>query len=312
MLRVLPVCLFLLLSAAAVLAAERREFTILHTNDLHGKMRPFRYTGTAAYAGEDKGGLARLATAIARERLATTHALAVIDCGDAFIRIPLLAYAGSRQVDVMGAMGYDLFCVGNEEFRLTLGTDTQARLLALMRRSRFPWLAANLTVGDTGVAVEGMHPFIVRNYDGVRVGFLGLTAPRAGAYRQTRGWRIDDPLSAARRWAPVARQECDILIAVTHLGLALDRKLAATVPGIDAIVGGDSHSFLQEPLLVQNPAGTDVPIVQAGEGGVVLGRCDLSFEHTDSWRLVKATEHLIPIDKEIPDDPVVQALLADK
>lgn len=309
----LILCLLLAATMTVAAAETAWRLTILHTNDLHGKLRPFTYTGNPAYAGEAKGGLARLATAIERERAAARHAVAVVDCGDAFVRLPLLPFPGDRQVDAMHRMGYDLFCVGNEELRLTLGIDTQARLLRLMRRSAFPWITANLTVGETGVPVEGMHPFVVRAYDHVRVGFLGLTAPRAGTYPQARGWTISDPLAAAKRWVPVARQECDILIAVTHLGVTLDTELAAQVAGIDAIIGGDSHDFLTEPRWVKNPQGVAVPIVQAGEGGVVLGRCELTFTRADDeWRLLGAVETLLPITANTPPHPTIHAIFPEE
>ena len=308
MLKSYATCLLILL-LAVTLRAETWQLTILHANDRHGVVLPFKYTGQKAYAREDVGGIARAATVIARLRKSIKHPLVVVDCGDAFTRVPLLHAPGKQVVDAMNLMGVDLFCVGNEEFKATFGADSQGIMLALLQRSRFPWLAANLTVGNTGQPVAGIHPYVVKTYGHVRVGFLGLTAPRAKDYRQTRGWTISDPIETARQWVPIVRKECDILIAVTHLGINLDQQLAAQVPGIAAIIGGDSHTFLAKPLLVKSPNGAIVPIVQAGEYGVVLGRCDLTFEHTDAWRLVKSAEQLIPIDKTIPDDSAVKALL---
>jgi len=115
---------------------------------------------------------------------------------------------------------------------------------------------------------------------------------------------------------PIARKECDILIAVTHIGVhpnggaSLDRSLAAIVPGIDAIIGGDSHTFLARPQVVDGPDGRKVPIFQAGEQGVVLGRADLTFEQTDAgWHLTAFDGKLIPVDKTVQDDPVIKQLL---
>lgn len=312
-----------LLVALAGWAGQSWQFTILHTNDLHGWMLPFDYTHDnaqflqfeftdPAYERRDAGGLARRATAIAQLRKETDHALALIDCGDIFTRGPWhkagLSF-GVPETEALNLMGYDMLCVGNNEFKATLGADSQAILLGLMRRSRFPWLAANLTVAETGVPVEGVHPYIVREYQGVRVAFLGLTAPRAKDYPQTAGWRIDDPIAAAKRWVPLARKECDVLIAVTHIGTDLDKQLAAAVPGIDAIIGGDSHTFIPTPLMIKNPAGMEVPIVQTGAYGIFLGKLDLTFEQGDVWRLVKTEGTLIPIDKSYADDPAIKNLL---
>jgi 2',3'-cyclic-nucleotide 2'-phosphodiesterase (5'-nucleotidase family) len=305
---------FLLLTIALCgWGAEPFRFTILHTNDLHGMMRPFDYTPMLSLlpGRKDAGGLARRAALIAEIRRTASDPVVLVDSGDVFTRGPWhTRHFGMPEVEAMNLMGYDMLCVGNNEFKATDGTDAQAKMLALLRRSRFPWLAANLTVGDTGVAVEGVHPFIVRTIGPVRVGFLGVTAPRAAEYPQVKGWTISDPIAAAKRWAPIARMECDILIAVTHIGVNLDEQLAKQVSGIDAIVGGDSHTTIARPLLVNNPEGRQVPIVQAGEHGVWLGRLDLIFtQEAGAWRLTAHEGKLLPINNTLPDDPAMLRLL---
>ncbi len=292
--------------------SEQWQCTILHTNDLHGMMRAYDYPGAflSQSARKNVGGLARRATAIAQIRKAAGHSVIVLDAGDVFTRGPWhTQYYGEPEIEALNLMAYDLLCVGNNEFKATHDVDAQEKMLALMRRSSFPWVAANLTVGDTGKPVEGIRPYVVKQYGAVRVGFLGLTAPRAAEYAQTKGWTITDPIAVAKEWTPRVRKECDILIALTHIGYSLDLRLAAEVPGIDAIVGGDSHTFLRTPTLVNNPAGVPVPIVQAGEQGIMLGQLVLTFEHNDAWRLTKAEGSLILLDHTFPDDPAVKALL---
>ncbi|MHB9132001.1 MAG: bifunctional metallophosphatase/5'-nucleotidase [Armatimonadota bacterium] len=306
------ITLTLFLLTIAGWAAETWQLTILHTNDLHGMMQPYNYPGQLlnVLPRKDTGGLARRATLVAQLRKEAKNPVVVIDGGDLFTRGPWhTKFYGEPEIEALNLIGYDMFCVGNNEFKAKAGVESQPILLGLMRRSRFPWLAANLTVGDTGVPVEGMHPYIVRTYGTVRVGFLGLTAPRSAEYAQVKGWAISDPIAAAKKWVPLARQECDILIAVTHIGVDLDKQLAAAVPGIDAIIGGDSHTYIRKPIMIKNPAGVQVPIVQAGEQGVAVGELDLTFEHTDAWRLTAADGKLIFLDKSYPEDPAVKALL---
>lgn len=310
----LAVVLLLLLSALPALAADTLSLTILHTNDLHGMVLPFAYANknvSPTFRHGQMGGLARRATLIARMRRTARNPVVVVDAGDIFTRGPWhTRFYGIPEVEAMNAMGYDAACVGNNELKATEDTRAQGYLLALVRRSKFPWLAANLTVGDTDVPVDGIHPFIVRRLVGVRVGFLGLTSARAAAYPSTKGWTISDPIQAAGRWVPIARRECDILIAVTHITFLLDMELARRVPGIDAIVGGDSHTFLWSPLMVRNPDGHLVPIVQAGEQGVTLGKLDLRFDRAGGWHLVSARGKLIPVDDSVPEDPAVHRLVA--
>lgn len=309
--RRIAIILTVLFMTLAAWAGRVVHLTILHTNDMHGMLLPHTYHGT------EQGGVARRAALIAQVRRETANPLVLVDAGDVFTRGPWhTKFFGVPEIEAMNAMGYDMLCIGNNEFKATEQIDAQDKMLALLRRSRFPWLAANLTVGDTGQPVPGVQPFIVRDFDGVRVGFIGMTAPRVQAYPQAAGWTISDPIAAAKQWVPRARQECDILIAVTHIGLQpaynlyLDRDLAVQVPGIDAIVGGDTHTFLEAPFIAETPDGRQVPIFQAGELGVVLGRADLTFTETATgWRLTAYTGKLIPIENTLPERPEIKQLL---
>ena len=306
----LVVCCML---ALAGWGEETWQLTIVHTNDVHDALLPFDYYGDAAQLQpprDNVGGFARRATAIAGIRRATAHPLVVVDCGDLFMRGPWsITGHGVPEIESMNLMGYDLFCIGNHDIRCSEGVEAQQLMLGLLQRSHFPWLAANLTVGNTGAPVPGVHPYIVRTFGNVRVGFLGLTTDCIRHCPQVQGWTIGDPLVAARYWAPIARQECDILIAVTHLGLDVDKRLAAEVPGIDAVIGGHSHNFLPTPMLVHAPDGHPVPIAQAGEQGVMLGQLDLTFTREHGWHLQTATGRLIVLDGTFTDDPAVKRLL---
>ncbi len=316
--------LFCFLLASTVYAGEEWRFTILHTNDLHGMMMPFDYPQGeegSVVLEKDVGGLARRATAIFKVKAETPGPLALVDVGDIFTRGPWHErFFGVPEIETMNMMQYDVMTVGNNEFKATGDVESQKIFLSLMRRSRFPWLAANLTVGDTKLPLEGIHPFVVRTYGSVRVGFIGLTAPRSAAYPQTKGWTISDPIEAAKTFVPAARKECDILIAVTHIGviadassaldIPTDNRLAAEVDGIDAIIGGDSHTFLEEPLAVRSPSGRTVPIVQAGEQGIRLGKLDLLFEKKEGrWILQNYKGELIPIDHSTPENLVIKTFL---
>jgi len=302
---------------AAIAQPSELTLTILHDNDLHGHILPFAYTETAVSKVEmpSVGGAARRATLIRRLRKDIKNPTLLLDSGDAFTRGPLTnAYEGIADIEAMNAVGYDVAAIGNNEFKALDGVDdknaagAQAALLQAVKRSRFPWVCAN-TVDEKGAFLEGVQPYVVRNIDGVRVGILGLTAPRSASYPQTKGWKISDPITVAKEWIPKARAHCDVLIALTHIGDDLDKKLAAQTSGLDAIVGGDSHTFLYKALEVANTDGVKVPIVQDGEFGVRLGRFDLHLlrDAQQHWHLGSYHYALLPVSKDIPEAEDVKA-----
>ena len=310
-----------LLSAALVgpATAATQGLTILHDNDLHGHLRSFCYIEAVRGPREhcNVGGAARRATLIRRLRARATGPLMVVDAGDTTTRGALATtYEGIDEIEAMNAIGYDMAAVGNNEFKLEDGADAQdaagaqEALERLVRRSRFPWLCANVTDAK-GALLPGVEPFIVRQVGLVRVAFLGLTAPRSRLYPQTKGLIITDPIEAAKVWIPRARAEADVVVAVTHLGVIDDQLLVEQTRGIDAVIGGDSHTFLYEPLRVKNLDGMIVPIVQDGAFGVRLGEFRLVFrgDAASGWRLDHFTDRLISIDESMTPDRQISDLV---
>ncbi len=296
------------------------RLTLLHTNDIHGHLLPFDYVEAGRSPNEQpqRGGAARRATLIRRLKKEIKNPVLVIDSGDLFTRGPLATtYLGQADVAAMNATGYDLFAVGNNEFKAKDGFDqndaagAQAALRKVIAASHFPWICANLT-DTSGTPIPGVLPYVVKTIGGVRVGFLGLTTPRSAAYPQTKGWSISDPVAAAQEWIPKARAHCDVLIGLTHLGTPADMLLAAQTSGLDAIVGGDSHTFLYQPLLLSNSKGDPVPVVQAGEFGVDLGRFDLRFARDSAgkpWHLAAYADKLLPVDAKLAEAPDIAAVI---
>ncbi len=283
--------------AAGATAAATQSLTILHDNDIHGHLRAFCYVEVAKGPEEhcDVGGAARRATLVRKLRAASRAPTLLIDSGDTTTRGPLATeYEGVDEIAAMNAIGYDLAAVGNNEFKLKDAADShdaagaQADLTRLVRQSRFPWICANATGAD-GSPLPGVKPFLVRRIGKLRVAFLGLTTQRSQGYPQTKGLKFSDPVDAAKLWVPKARAVADVVIVVSHVGVFDDRRVARGTRGIDAIVGGDSHTYLYQPAMEKNLDGADVPIVQDGEFGVRLGVFNLTFEgdRAHGWRLAQ-------------------------
>src|SRR5258706_5727112 len=310
---------FALAAAAGVALAATQDLVILHDNDIHGHLRAFCYVEVAKGPVEhcDVGGAARRATLIRTLKAGARASVLLIEGGDSSTRGSLATESeGLDEIESMNAIGYDMAAIGNNEFKLKDAADAadaagaQAALERLIRRSRFPWLCANATDAQ-GALLPGVQPFVVRQIGGLRIAFLGLTAPRSKSYPQTRGWVIGDPIAAAKVWIPRARAEADVVIAVTHLGVIDDQRLVRETRGIDALVGGDSHTFLYRPVEEKNLDGQVVPVVQDGEFGVNLGEYRLTFEGDakTGWRLARFADRLVPVDAKVRADPAIAALV---
>jgi 2',3'-cyclic-nucleotide 2'-phosphodiesterase (5'-nucleotidase family) len=221
--------------------------TLLHTNDLHNHF-------TTLQAAR----LARLRNALGSSGL-------LLDAGDA-ISAGNLTYnpAGEPILEQMSEAGYDAMTVGNREFHLT-----EAGFCAKLHCARFPVLCANVRVRDKGTRLP-VQPFLLRTLAGnIRVGIFGLTVPMITErmlVRKLSAYVFEEPLRKAAELVPTYRQQCDVLICLSHIGLGKDRELAAVVPGIDLIVGGHTHAVLEAGEWVQ-----DTLIVHAGSHGRYFG-----------------------------------------
>jgi 2',3'-cyclic-nucleotide 2'-phosphodiesterase (5'-nucleotidase family) len=299
--------------------AATQSLLILHDNDIHGHLRSFCYTEVAKTKDEhcNIGGAARRATLIHQQRFNAPLPVLVVDSGDTTTRGPLATqYQGVDEIAAMNMIGYDLAAVGNNEFKLKDAADikdwqgAQAALQTLIRRSHFPWICANVTDAK-GDPLAGVKPYVVKRVGRVRIAFLGLTATRSQSYPQTKGLTFVDPVEAAKVWVPRARAEADIVIAVTHIGVPDDVRLAKNTRGIDAIIGGDSHTYLYQPMVQNNLDGQPITIVQDGEFGVRLGMLGLTMkgDKVSGWRIISAIDQLLPVDASVRPNPRVAALV---
>lgn len=289
---ILLILLAVILASFPVSGADQATFalTILHTNDFHGA-DPFTLVYRAA---------------LIKKIRAEEKNVLLLDAGDVWTRGPYgKVFHGELEIAAMNAMGYDAMTLGNNEFK-TVDDGLQARafLRARVHQAAFPCLSANVTLPD-GAYLPGVKPYAIKEFDGIRLGILGLTSKKVSWYTQAQGFTVADPVAVAAALLPAAAGEADLVVALTHIGLRSDKRLARKSMGLAAIVGGDSHSTLRKPLMVGG-----VPIVQAGSGGRYLGRLDLIFALREGrWQLQSARGRLLKIDDNLDEDPQIKAIV---
>lgn len=258
---------------------EVKHITILHTNDVHSHIEPFD-PDHPLYPG--MGGAARRFTLIQDIRQENPNTL-LLDAGDIFQGTPYFNfYGGKLELKLMSKMGYDAATIGNHDF--DNGIDG---LLAQMPHAQFPFVSANYNFQNT-VLEEWVKAYQVFERDGIRIGVFGLGIKLDGLvnkklYQET---QYLDPVEIARETVQRLKEEekCELVICLSHLGYEYktdkisDVKLAQATKDIDLIIGGHTHTFLPEPVVVLNNVGKKVLINQVGWAGVRLGRIDFYLD----------------------------------
>jgi 2',3'-cyclic-nucleotide 2'-phosphodiesterase (5'-nucleotidase family) len=245
---------------------------------------------------QGRGGLARVATLVRALRQESPNTLFVL-AGDTLSPSLLSTLRqGAQMIEGWNALGLDAATFGNHEFDFG-----PAVLAQRIGESRFPWVSSNVLDGATGAPFGGARPWLRRDFEGVRVGMIGLTtADAAKTSSPGPGLRFEAPLAAARA-ALAALGPVDLRVALTHLPLREDRALADALP-IDAILGGHDH----DPML--HEAGRTV-IIKAGADALNVGQVEYEIR---CGAVLGRRERLIPIDDRLAEAPDVVALVQEQ
>lgn len=300
--------------------SDTKQFTLLHSNDPHGHLLPFSYPDKVAPgsyiaqmpAHRNIGGLAHRAAAIQKIKKREKN-VKVFDCGDAMDGTPFsVEYLGKADYDAMSLAGFDYGTLGNHDFNMTA-----AQFKEMVGHIKYPIYLAN--VYNQSDDKPAFTPFVIENWDGVRVAIFGLTTYSTRTYKAlAEAYKIREPMSVARELVPALRKQADLLVLISHNGYDEDVKMAQEIPGIDVIVGAHSHTRLPVGAYqVANRPGkadpTGTVIVQAHCWGGELGRVDLEVSKNterDRWQITRYSARLLPITSDMPADKAVAATVA--
>ena len=289
-------------TAAAASRDARAEFvlTVLHVNDVHGQTEPHLDHGKII------GGYSRLSTLLAAARASRdANLVLLLHAGDEFSKSDRLTRAtlGAANVQIWNYLRFDAWTPGNGDYY-----DGTGNLRKRIAEANFPTLTANVTVKDDGNCLA--QPYVIRQMGPVKVAIFGLCT----VYKENQelsGLVAADPIETAGKRVPELRKKADVVIALTHIGYLEDVKLAQSVAGIDLIVGGHSHTVLNEGQSVPGPDDKRVLIVQAGWQLEYLGSVELKMQSAGGrWSVASAQAKLTPIDAGVQEDPGVKAMIA--
>jgi len=260
-----------------------KRISILHTNDMHGSYMPFQSTldNATAQTGDsidnltrfdkigDIGGIAWMTTAVKsiRQEKGTQNVI-LLDGGDTFSDDQLGNLTkGEAMIRIMNELDYDLMVLGNHDFDYSL-----KRTRELEKMANFPMLAANVIDQETGNPIF-KEPYILFNRDALNIGVLPVgyrNTPLTGNPKNIQGLKFTSGLEAIEKYLPELKSKADIVILLSHEGMAVDKIIAKKISGIDLIIGAHSHDIIEPPIKINQTY-----IVQALSDAAVLGETEL-------------------------------------
>jgi 5'-nucleotidase len=299
----LALVLGLVLPTAATGQSGPVPITIVHVNDTHSHVDSFgprdaNLEGTT-------GGLERAAGVIGLLK-ATEPNVLFLHAGDAFHGDFFFnAYFDVPELAILKQLGLDAMAVGNHEFDLT----PAALVGALSQVGAFPLTSANLDFAACPMPPTPQQPCallpnwvkrgIVKTVGGVPVGIFGMTIPTDPTMRPSPVVvRHDIVAAAAAAVAELKAGGAQVIVLLSHLGLASDRTIVGQVAGIDVVVQGHEHALYDEPQWLEAPAGGAVPAVSAGEHYEHVGRLRLLYEPGIGVTL--SDWEVLPVDETVP------------
>ncbi len=257
---------------------SKAKLTILHTNDTHSNIDPFPLNH-AKFPG--MGGVSKRYTLIEQIRAETEHVL-LLDAGDIFQGTPYFnKYGGELEIKLMSILKYDAATMGNHDFDAGLDGFLKAK-----QHANFPFLCANYDFSNT-LLKDQTQAHVIFEKGPLKVGVFGIGVELKGLVPDDKfgNTLYLNPIDTANEQAQLLRKQgCDIVICLSHLGfehaegIVSDRVLAKNTKGVNIILGGHTHSFLEDPAVEINLDGDEVIINQVGWGGVRLGRLDIEWD----------------------------------
>ncbi|WP_429668304.1 bifunctional 2',3'-cyclic-nucleotide 2'-phosphodiesterase/3'-nucleotidase [Bacillus gobiensis] len=289
------------------------DLTVMHTNDTHAHV----------------DNAARRLTKVNDVRAQAKNSI-LLDAGDVFSgNLYFTKWNGLADLKFMNMMGYDAMTFGNHEF------DKGPKVLSQFIKGdssavdpnntyrfeapAFPFVSANVDVSKdpdlkgflrepaTLTAGEkkdpGIYPYILLDVNGEKVAVFGLTTEDTASISSPGPTiKFNEATAAAEKTVKEIQdnEKINKIIALSHLGYERDLELADKVKGIDLIVGGHTHTKVEELKVVENEEPTVV--VQANEWGKFLGTVDVAFDKNGVVKTDQSDMELLPIDENVPED----------
>ena len=248
----------------AAIACQPR-LVIIHTNDTHSHFDPVR-------GGESDGlgGIIERAAFIDSVRAEySSDKVLLLHAGDFNQGTAYHSeLGGSLEPKMINALGYDCITLGNHE--LDEGIESLAQRLSQIK---CPIVCANCEFPD--ILQQYVTPTAVIERGGIRIGIIGMESDIATMVAAPTAQRIRqlDNVEVVNKWAAHLRKEekCKLVILLSHLGYDVDQAVVPQTKGLDIIIGGHTHTFVDDFIYVKDARGKKIPIITDGCWGLEMG-----------------------------------------
>lgn len=264
--------LMIFAAAAALCACQpKAKLVIIHTNDTHSHLEPMR---TGNYVGH--GGVIERAAFIdsvrnkrGEDKVLLVHAGDFVQ-GTSYYTV----LEGEIEINLINDLRYDVITLGNHEF--DNGLEALAGMMKRLETAKVVCSNLDLTPFEVG---EYVKPYAVVERGGLRIGFVGLASDLLHNVSRTISSRIQqlDDVESVNRWTAYLREEekVDMVILLSHAGYDNDQKIIPSTHGVNLVIGGHSHTYVDDFIYVEDADNKKVPITQDGGWGLELGEIEV-------------------------------------
>jgi sulfur-oxidizing protein SoxB len=284
---------------------KKQTVSILITSDIHAQLFThdefFWENNQGVY--KKRGGMATLKTMIDTLKKKNPANTIVYDGGDYFHGHAVASLTeGEAMIPVFNLLGYDLMLPGNWEV-----VYKKKKMLYDMGHANAVKICANMwhktNDSDNGELVY--QPYWIKYIAGIKIGFIGYTdhlIPKRQSPAYSEGLRFEHADVNIAKYVKLLREVegCEVVIVVTHMGLAQQVGLAnnPAATGVDVIIGADTHERVRVPI-----QGKYTKVVECGAFGSFLGKLDLEIvdgKYTGmQYQLMDVDPAKYPEDKEM-------------
>lgn len=263
-----------LISAAVLMtlsACQQQTLVIIHTNDTHSHLEPERGGRDAGHGGciERAAFIDSVREARGERNVLLLHAGDFNQGSSYFSEL-----GGEVEVNVVNDMKYDAITLGNHEFDNGI-EDLTARLKKLKTTKV---VCANLDLRGFEME-EVVKPYTILKRAGKKIGIIGLETDIRRVVSAQISSRIPllDNEEVTNRWSDYLKntEKCDLVILLSHLGYQEDLAFIPHTHNIDLLIGGHSHTFVDDFVYVEDADGKKVPIITDGRWGLELGEIEV-------------------------------------